>query len=274
MSSRFVIAAWVLGAAVAVCAEEPKPERNDAVEVLVAPAAKALDDFVLLEGNEVGPEAQWVAQFKQQFQPMLNAELRFIRYNVEIPVADRPKVRETGVKAVESLVNKMAQAQLRPQPAAQEQDPRARIREALKGALKEVLPPEQFARYETALERRNLIRKRAAIRAFVARLDALMLLSIGQRQQIEDSISKNWQSRWEQWINLSIYGDQYLPLVDEQLVVTHLNDNQKAVWNGIMKVEFGFWQQEQENADDDWWNVGQKKAKPARPVARPGIGFF
>ena len=57
-----------------------------------------------------------------------------------------------------------------------------------------------------------------------------------------------------------MYGDRYFPVVPDQCITTHLTDEQKSVWQGIQKVDIGWWMnQGQENLEDEWWNVAPFK---------------
>lgn len=268
--SRITFAALVTGSSV-LSADEPAERPADVLDTFIAPAVAVLADLEFGEGEQAVAAAGMVPQFQQQLKPVLVAELKFIRFNCDIPVESRPKVKQAGEQALERVAKTMARNQNQP---GKQTEARVEIRNALLEALKEVVPGEQFKRFEELSARRQAIQRRTAVRGLVARLDQLLLLSAAQRQQIEQTLLQNWQDRWEQWVNLSMYGDTYLPTVDDNLVVTHLNDQQKTIFNGIMKVEFGFWQQEEPDADDGWWG-GPKKKKvqnPARPA--PGIGFF
>ena len=58
---------------------------------------------------------------------------------------------------------------------------------------------------------------------------------------------------------LPIY--QYFPVVPDQHVVSHLNAEQKSVWAGLQKVEFGFFSGGGNVGDDDgWWGDEPAKA--------------
>ena len=72
---------------------------------------------------------------------------------------------------------------------------------------------------------------------------------------------------------LNNYGDQYFPSLPDQNIVPHLTKEQKSVWQGLQKIDFGisFWGGGGQNEfnRDGWWgnDVDQSLAEPA--VARP-----
>jgi len=133
--------------------------------------------------------------------------------------------------------------------------------------LEKTLTPEQMAKFTEEATQRTALRKRAAILTVAARLDTTLCLTIEQRDKIVTAISAGWQDTWEQWLMISVYGDQYFPLVPDQHVVSHLNADQKSVWTGLQKVDFGFWGGGGNGeADDGWW--GAEPPKADAPVQR------
>ena len=94
----------------------------------------------------------------------------------------------------------------------------------------------------------------------VSRLDDQVLLTPQQRDKIYEALSAKWQDQWEKWsLMQQVYGDRYFPVVPDQYVVPHLNAEQKTVWQGLQKVDIGYWggQQHQEGDDEKWWMEGQ-----------------
>ena len=253
-------------------AKKPKaPAAAIEIEALAAPFVEALAEKLELNGVNAQVDAQvqqWIPQFTEQYRPILAAELNFIRQMCDLAPAQRPKIKAAGEASVKEAAKKMAELQGRQMRGVQrnnsQPDPRRIIRDALAKVLKDTLTPEQMAKYTEEATQRTALRKRAAILSVVARLDSTMCLTREQRDKIAESISSGWQDKWEQWLMVAAYGDQYFPMVPDQHVVSHLNVEQKSVWSGLQKVDFGFWGgdgQAQEN--DGWW--GDEPAKPAAP---------
>ena len=264
-------------------AKKPRaPAAAIEIEALTAPFVEAL--VGKLELNAVNAQAdaqmqQWIPQFTEQYRPILTTELNFIRQMCDLAPEQRPKIKAAGEASVKEAARRMAELQGRQMRVRNmverdntPPDPRRIIRDALAKALKETLTPEQMAKYTEEATKRTALRKRAAILSVVARLDSTMCLTAEQRDKITESISSGWQDKWEQWLMMSVYGDQYVPLIPDNLLVGDLNADQKAVWNGLQKVDFTFWGGGGEvEQNDGWW--GDAPAKKAMPRA-VGVGFF
>ena len=264
---------------------EAKPAQGPAAAIdvgaLAAPFVEALAEK--LDLNAVDAQVQqWIPQFTQQYRPILMMELNFIRQMCDLKPEQRPKIKATGEAAVTQIVRQLAEQQGRAmrgvnfvEREAAPADPRKFIRDALAKVLKETLTEKQMAKYTDEATKRTAVRKRAAIHSAVALLDGTLCLTAEQRDKITESITANWQDNWEQWLMLSMYGGQYFPTIPDQHVTTHLNAEQKSVWSGLQKMDFGFWGGDgQEQQNDGWW--GDEPAKPNAPGGGlfGGVGFF
>jgi hypothetical protein len=210
---------------------------------------------------------QLLPQYMEQYRPALTAELTFIRQVGDLPKEHRPKIKAAGEKSLETSVREMVEMQLGRNGRivrrnSSEFDPTKRIREALQQGLKESLTPEQFAQYRQEASERANRHKRAAIFYVISQIDSVLSLSSEQRDQIYESIESNWQEKWENWLNLQNYGGQYFPQIPDQLIATHLNQDQTQVWNGLQKIEVGVMAINRGEAaeNDDWW--GDEAAAP------------
>jgi hypothetical protein len=154
-----------------------------------------------------------------------------------------------------------------PGESGEPSDPRQLIADELAKALQDALPAEQLAQYRHEATQRSERRKRAAILSAISVLDAALWLTPEQREAISESIESHWQADWEQWSMLQRYGGQYFPQIPDTCVTPHLNQDQRAVWNGLQKVSFGAWNavEGQVLEDDGWWGGGD--AKPAAAAA-------
>ena len=251
------------------------------VGALAAPFVEALAEKLDLTAVDAQVQ-QWIPQFTQQYRPILATELNFIRQMCDLKPEQRPKVKAAGEAAVTQVVRRMAEQQGR---AMQGQgvnfverevppaDPRRFILDAVAKALKETLTEEQMAKYTDESAKRTALRKRAAMQTAVALLDDKLCLTGEQRDKITESVSAKWQTEWESWLMLSQYGGQYFPTIPDNLIVPHLNVEQKSVWEGFQKVNFGFWSGDgQEQQNDGWW--GDEPAKGAVPVRGNAVFEF
>ncbi|MFM9962216.1 MAG: hypothetical protein ACKV2Q_13460 [Planctomycetaceae bacterium] len=255
-------------------ADEPKAAVKKAADSKPADAAPKADQPAepkkAVDAREAQIDAQvqqWIPQFTQQYRPILTTELNFIRQVCDLTPEQRPKIKTAGEATLKEAVVKMAEfqgAMMRGGFRGQNQqpDPQKTIRESIAKALQDTLTPEQMAKYKAEATQRTALRKRAAIRCVVARLDGTLCLTADQRDKITQSITAGWQDKWEQWLALSVYGDQYFPMVPDQHVATHLDADQKSVWGGLQKVEFGYYGGNIiAEADDGWWGVEPVKVE-------------
>ena len=259
-------------AAVKATVEKRKAKQADAKMEVKAAAKKpvALGQVVAapalnVVGNAKVNEAV-IQQFVQQFRPVLSAELAFVRLICDdLSVEQRARIKAAGEAALKDAAERQAKMQMQQQAQlAAKLAPVATIRDGLGEALQATLTTEQFERYSAEAAQRAATRKRAAIDCAIARLDATLCLTADQREKLIDSIAAQWQDDWESWLNLNIYGNQYTPMIPDQLVVSHLNAEQKAVWRGLQKINFSswnVWNGQQVEEDDNWW--GDKPTQPA-----------
>jgi len=199
-----------------------------AAMALAAPQAPDVDEQVKLLR----------AQFIQQYQPLLQTELYFLR-KVCHPNKDQgKKLTAAGKNALEDAGQKMADVQgkmMRGQFAVFPgndvyPDPRKVIREGLTVAAKETLTPEQIATYQKELENRIAARKRTMVKYLVAKLDGELALTPDQRAKMVDALTDNWQDAWDQTVEMVMYGENFLPVLPDHLVVNVLTDTQLKIW--------------------------------------------
>lgn len=222
-----------------------------------------------------------IMQFQQQYRPFLVEELGFIRLVCnDLTPEQRPKIKQAAEAGLKEVAKDMVQFQNAPGGLNIQQrkqpDPRSVLRRSIDKALEETLSSEQFARYRHEANERLSRRKLTAILSVVARLDACLFLKTDQRKAIVDALTEHWEAKWEQWLMISAYGDQYYPMVPDEHVVPHLDETQKSVWNQLQKVDFGIWWAGgiQNNQNDGWWGEEQAEgaAQPAA-VMQLRIGF-
>ncbi len=239
------------------------------LEVLAAPLQALFGIGAGGIGLEMPAAADMVAQndamamqFQQQFRPFLMEELNFVRLVCsDLPKQQRMKIKSAGEAGLKQAAKTMAELQGRQNqvrilrnPAAEVPEPRSLIRQAITKALQESLTEEQMARYKREAADRAAHRKQAAILSVVSRLDGCLFLNEDQRTKIVNEISSHWQDKWEQWLMLSSYGPEYFPQMPDELITAHLDGDQKSVYQGLQKLDFGFWWGGMQNEQNDgWW---------------------
>ncbi len=242
------------------------------VNVLAGPVLEAIGEKIVVK-KKADPDVNQavVQQFTQQYRPILMAELAFIRHTCSyLPEKDRKTIFQVGQAslreaarqfAVEQAWNQRPQNGIRPtRPEAK--SPRSVIRQGLAEGLKKVLTAEQWKEYSREFEERMTSRKNAVLLDTVARLDNALHLTAAQREKIRDSINSGWQEKWEEWLMIYMYNDVYYPMIPDNLVLVHLNAEQKSIWPNLQKINFGYYEQFQA-IPDDWWGPEAKDAPNA-----------
>lgn len=263
--------------------------RKPAPAGAAAPARAAVAAPVPQAVLPVDQLKQIAEQYRQQLRPVLAGELAFIRLMCDLPIEKRKAVRAVGVAMVDEIATTMAEQQNRGRvlgaarvavPAKQQavNDPPKAIRAALETALKDALTDDQLKAYLEEAGHRKDQRKQAAIRSVVARLDGMLCLTPEARDKITTTIEESWQEDWERWLQMHQYGDQYFPVVPDQLISVHLNPEQRQVWTGLQKVNFGGWNFGGGGvvpADDGWWGepIGEAGADVNGAIFIDAVGF-
>lgn len=149
------------------------------------------------------------------------------------------KIAEQGRPALKALTRKFALSIRGGND--QQVNPQAVIGEALAGPVREVLSPEQAARYRKELDERAAARKRTVLANLVAKVDRDLVLSAEQRDKLGKVLERHWKDGWDH-LQMLFYAGQYYPPMPEQEITPILTEAQKTVWNGISKgnIRFGF----------------------------------
>jgi hypothetical protein len=251
-----------------------------AVQAPAAPAAKkAIKGRVVVAAPAVQRQAMpvddaMVQQWVQQFRPTLIAELNFIRQICDLTPGQRPTIRAAGEVVLVDAATQFARyqqggrvrnAELQFQPF-----PPAIIRAGLLKTLEQTLTPEQLERYKAEAKARTEQRKRATITSAIARLDTALSLTKEQREKINEAITVKWRDEWEQWLMVSRYGDQYYPQVPQDVVIPHLDSEQRVVWNSLQKIGVGFHGSFVQPQDDSaWWGNQPDPVDPPDLLVEP-----
>lgn len=248
------------------------------VNVLAGPVLEAIGEKIVVK-KKVEPDVNqaMVQQFAQQYRPILMAELAFIRQTCSyLPEKDRKTIFQVGQASLREVARQFAVEQAwnqRPQQNGIRQtrpevkSPRSVIRQGLAEGLKKVLTEEQWKEYSSEFEERMSSRKNAVLLDTVARLDNALHLTAAQREKIRDGLNSGWQEKWEEWLMIYMYNDVYYPMIPDNLVLVHLNAEQKSIWPTLQKINFGYYEQFQAVADE-WWG---QEAIEGGPNAAQGL---
>ncbi len=222
-----------------------------------------------------------IAQFQQQYRPLVRSELHFIRQICKPTDDQRKSLAKQAGTVHKDLATKFAKLQQQMNAGqwrwgSESPTPRQELEKLFLTVLKTTLSPEQVTHYEHELNQRKEEIKTVAIRNLVAKLDQDLVLSAEQREKISESLRSEWNDTWCLSLDYVQYFDQFFPNIPDKVVAPFLNKMQKTVWDGISKnqrIFLGIGNQGQVHVDelafkDDVIDA----AKDAPPAAAPGFG--
>ncbi len=248
-------------------AAQPAEKKAAAVAKEAKPVAKKPDD-----PNEAFAQ-QFEQQFGKQFQHLYRTELHLLRVVCKLTKPQYQKVAAAGEPALKATKQKFLgywrnQQQGKWDRSGKGQaDPRETLSAELEKALQRTLTPEQAAAYKKERDLRTAAQRRAVVKTLIVMMDRHLVLSAEQRDKLHEVLDKNWNDSWYTYVVR--YGGNYFPAMPDAKILPLLNDDQKAIWNGMQKpnIFFGFYglgigdvAEFEETWDDD------KPAKPAQPT--------
>jgi len=208
-------------------------------------ARKARGAVKIVNGNlNLNPMIQ---QFSQQGRPMMRSEVLLVHSLYHLS-KDQLRVLAKGAEAaLEQVAKEMAESQQggmvrvagRGQ-AARNSDWATKLQEVIAVDFKKHLSPEQFAGYQSEVEKRSAERKDIGLLFLVDALDRELLLSPKQRDQLIATLRPKWDEGWAMYLEYIMYGNKFFPQEVDRLVTPVLDETQKKVWQGAQKVS-GFW---------------------------------
>ena len=216
-------------------ADEPPTEKQpDAAEVRAVLEA-AIDVF---GGAVVGN--QFEQQFLPQFRRILATELRFVRTVCQTTPEQQKSIQAAGEAVLKSTVKKFGALQQKAGMGQVQQewpDPRKLISDAIAESVKKTLAAEQVERYEAELAKRVAARKRAALVNLVAKVDRELILTAEQRDQLSKALEADWKDAWAGQLEVFLYGEDFLPVVPDAVLLPVLTDKQKAIWKATPRTQ-------------------------------------
>lgn len=224
----------------------PEEQAKQAVQAVEALGA-VLNVFAGAVGGEIVGIDPLEQQFLQQFRQLGTTEVNFVRAVCRPNAEQSKKVKAASEVAVKTTTKKFAEIQkkmqqgIRPGEQPQWPDPRKLMADVLLKAVKESCSEEQAKLYEAELAKRAAARKRVALMNFVARLDRELVLTKDQRDKLAEALNANWNSSWEQQLEVFMYGDSYMPALPDAQVVPVLTDKQKQIWTATPKQQNQIW---------------------------------
>jgi hypothetical protein len=180
-------------------------------------------------------EQQWTPQFRQAYK----SEMHFMRIACQPTRQEFEKIKSETEPQLRDTLRKLAVSQRWQHLYKALPEPRVMLANLIAKSVGTTLTPEQAARYQHELEQRATARKQAVLSQLVSRLDKVLILTAEQRAQISEGLKRKWK---DSWINTPMYsfGPQYFPALPDDAIVPFLTQAQKAVWNGIQKMDYRF----------------------------------
>lgn len=224
----------------------PEEQAKQAVQAVEALGA-VLNVFAGAVGGEIVGLDPLEQQFLQQFRQLGTTEVNFVRAVCRPNAEQSKKIKAASEVAVRSATKKFAEIQKKMQQGMRvgEQpewpDPRKLMADVLLKTVKESFTEEQAKLYEVELAKRAAARKRVVLMNLVARLDRELVLTKDQRDKLIDAVNANWNSSWEQQLEVFLYGDSYMPALPDAQVVPILTDKQKQIWTATPKQQNQIW---------------------------------
>jgi hypothetical protein len=203
-----------------------------------AMAKKADDVRIKVEAELNAAQSQTMAQLK----PFMKVELAFVARVCRLDKEQRKLLAEQGEEILENVARQsggegrqlrgMAGGAVRvingniQMPA----DTRKLIEDRVAAMVVAKLSPEQAELYKTEQAERLKFRKRTTINNIVSLIDKKLMLTTSQRESICEALAEKWAGSSLTQVDISMYVDNYLPLVRDDCVVPCLYENQKAAW--------------------------------------------
>lgn len=235
---------------VAARAEEVDDKAPELARALFGAAAAKQDVAFDVGGAIVEANDNLDQQFRPQFEPLMKAELYYIRSLCKPDNAQYQTLKKAAQAALDDAVKKYAGAQrqaqrgglriVNGQPSITFPDPQKIIADHMLAAVRANLPEASVAIYLAESEKRSAQRKQAAVRIMVSKLDRDVILSAEQRSQITESLTQNFDEQWSTALERFTYGDDYIPRPPNNRVEQFLNANQKAAWSASVNPNQGF----------------------------------
>jgi hypothetical protein len=225
-----------------------------------------------------------IQELMRQGRPAIRAELIFVRKICGLEKEPFRRINQDAEAALEKEATRWAEAQMLGLIPAQARkgkgawqplrsgDSLSSLHEALAAVMKKDLTVDQFALYETEVEKRVVNRKETAVCFLVNAIDHDLYLSDDQRIRLTESLRSHWDESWSMTLEYLLYGSQFHPQGVEPFVTPFLNATQLKVWQGTQKVGgigglFGVWGSLMNDNDALEEELGEvKRPAPAQKV--------
>jgi hypothetical protein len=193
-------------------------------------------------GRPANPE-NLVQQHMRQARPLVRAELIFVRKVCALDMEQFRRIHQDTEAAFKDAITKIVEAQQQARvrvpgkvQRAQAPDAIGLLRGRLAAVMKNDLTPDQFARYEVEVEKRDAFQKESAVCYLVDAVDREVYLSDDQRLKLTESLLAHWDPSWNSSVEYILYGNRFFPAGVDPYVTPYLDLTQKKIWAGAQRV--------------------------------------
>lgn len=226
--------------------DEPERPARAVRPAQFAPPAVAVKDNV---------KADFVNMYTPFVKKVLTTELYFVKKVCQPADEEFDEIHRAGLLEVAITSKHYEELQKIRQSANQWPDPRVRISAALMKQIKESVSDEAAEKYSQEIAARAEAHQDAAAGMMLVHIDAELLLSPDQHDEIAETLKGKWNKAWSSGPRLFMY-PQYARLPESHVLRPHLSDLQRTLWSqrsNNSSVNFG-WQMEL--GLQDWFGVG------------------
>jgi hypothetical protein len=218
------------------------------------------------------PNVKVEADFKNMYTPfiakLLTVELHFVKKVCQPDEQQFDQIHRAGLMAVANLSKHYEDLQRIRQSPKQWPDPREQIDAALLAAIEKSLSADAADRYRDEVAARSEAHRQASVGVMLVHIDAALLLSPQQHDQLAETLTEKWNQAWSTGPRLYLY-PQYARMPESHVLSSYLTDTQQKLWTQRATnstVNFG-WQMELGLQD---WMGGGVELKPFdKPAAEP-----
>lgn len=199
-------------------------------------------------GNQFGPDeiAQWRVQFKPMANAVIEREFKFVQMICKPTAAQKKQLKAAQKPVSNRLVERFVEWQKQELKSLEEaENPYAKLKVDINAEIRrdveKVLTPKQLAELDVEWKKRaDFMRHSFSFNASVE-LDATLLLTPQQREQVQKKISEQFD---ESWLASRLFGADEsassLAVIPENVFLDLLTDDQKIAWKNRPDTDEGF----------------------------------
>jgi hypothetical protein len=168
----------------------------------------------------------------QQLRQLLRLELDFVNSVCALTPEQTKQLQQDGSRQNADVLKNWQVDNGAPLPSYA----RETIQDEVLAAVRSRLPKDQVDRYESEIRKRKADLHQACARNLVVTLDHELCLTAQQRERLGTELTENWDDAWNVSVILTSTEEQALiPMVPDELIVSHLDALQRLLWKRLAK---------------------------------------